>query len=141
MTSKKITIEDVQAYCKLHFPLFMESDTFFGETFFQIGNYFFSFERFADFLRDEGFAKDDKILIQKTADYILRLLKEGDDAVQNGVYVSFIEGLVDRSYKYPHLKDFIRQMPEEVITFIQGFFIEEVLLTLGLKSEKTKENP
>jgi hypothetical protein len=54
--------------------------------------------------------------------------------VQNGVYVSFIEGLVDRSNKLPQLKGFIWQMPEDVRTFIKGFFIEKVLIALDLKT-------
>jgi hypothetical protein len=134
MENKKMGIEDVQAYCKVHFPLFMESDSFFGEIFFQTDNYFYSFERFADFLIKEGFEKNDTVLIQKIANYILFLFKEGDEVVQNGVYVSFIEGLVDRGNKYLQLKDFVRQMPEDVIKYIKYFFIEDVLIALDLSS-------
>jgi hypothetical protein len=134
MENKKMGIEDVQTYCKTNFPLFMERDSFFGEIFFQTDNYFYSFERFADFLIKEGFEKNDTILVQEIANYILFLFKEGDEVVQNGVYVSFIEGLVDRGYKYPQLKNFVRQMPEDVIKYIKYFFIEEVLIALDLSS-------
>jgi hypothetical protein len=71
MTQNEITIEDVQAHCLLHFPLFMENDSFFGQIFFQNDNYFYSFERFADFLRDEGFKKNDEMLIQQIAAMML----------------------------------------------------------------------
>lgn len=116
----------------------METTDFYGKTHFQEGAHHYSFERFADFLIEEGFQKNDEKLIQQMADYAVLLLEKGDFSVQNGVYVSFIEGLVDRGYKYPHLKGFIRQMPEEVRTFIKGFFIDEVLESLDLKRDEAK---
>ena len=138
MIKKEITIEDVQAYCLTHFPDFMQYS--YGENTFRMDNRFISFSDFADYLRKEGFEKKDELLIQKIADYINLLLVEGDEWVRNPVYVSFIEALVDRSYKFPQLKSFIWQMPEDVRTFIKGFFIEEVLITLDLKSKNEGEN-
>ncbi len=138
MSQKEITIEDVQAHCLIHFPDFMQSS--YGNNTFQMDNRFISFSDFADYLRKEGFAKNDAFLIQKIADYINLLLVEGNEWVRNPVYVSFIEGLVDRSYKYPHLKDFIWQMPEDVRTFIKGYFIDEVLIALDLKSAESNES-
>lgn len=132
LEKKTITLEDLEAHFRVHFPLFMESDSFFGVPFFQYDNSHYSFERFADFLINEGFKKDDQALIQKIADHINLLLAEGDDSVQNPVYVSFIEGLVDRGYKYPQLNAFIWQMPEDVRTFIKGFFIREIVVSLDL---------
>ncbi len=137
LEKKTITLEDLEAHFRAHFPLFMESDSFFGVPFFQYDNAHYSFERFADFLINEGLKKDDHVLIQKIAGCINLLLAESDDTVQNPVYVSFIEALVDRGHRsnqYPQLNDFIWQMPEDVRTFIKGFFIEEVLISLDLKN-------
>lgn len=131
---KTITLEGLEVYFRAHFPLFMGSDSFFGVPFFQYDNYFYSFERFADFLINEGFKKDDHALIQKIADCINLLLADGDEAVQHPVYVSFIEGLVDKGHTYPQLKGFIWQMPEDVRAFIKGFFIEEIVVSLDLKN-------
>jgi hypothetical protein len=136
--NKEITLEDVQKYCLEHFSDFMETTDFNGKTHFQEGGHHYSFCRFADFLIAEGFRKNDEKLIQHLADYTVLLLEKGDYSVRNGVYVSFIESLVDRSYKYPHLKGFIQQMPEDVRTFIKGFFIDEVLESLDLKRNEAK---
>jgi hypothetical protein len=133
MTKKEITIEDVQAHCLAQFPDFMQS--LYGGDTFSMNDRFISFSGFADYLIGEGFKKNNQALIQKIADYINLLLAEGDEWVRNPVYVSFIEGLVDRAHRmnqYPQLKDFIRQMPEDVRTFIKGFFIKEVLIALEL---------
>lgn len=127
-----MTMEGVRAHCLVHFPLFMNSHYSEGEDTFQMNNRFISFSDFADYLIGEGFKKNDQALIKKIADYINILFAEGDEWVVNPVYVSFIESLVDRSYKLPHLKGFIWQMPEDVRTFIKGFFIEEVLVSLDL---------
>ncbi len=137
METEKITMEGVQAHCVVHFPLFMDSHYSEGKDTFQMNNRFISFSDFADYLIGEGFKKNDQALIQKIADYINLLLAEGDEWVVNPVYVSFIEALVDRGHRknqYPHLKDFIWQMPEDVRTFIKGFFIEEVLISVDLKN-------
>lgn len=136
--NKEITLEDVQKYCTKHFPAFMETNDFDGKTHFREGKHHYSFARLADFLLEEGFRKNDEKLIQQLAEYTVLLLEKGDFSVRNGVYVSFIEGLVDRSYKYPHLKGFIWQMPEAVRTFIKGFFIDEVLESLDLKRDEAK---
>ena len=136
--NKEITLEDVQKHCLKHFPIFMETNDFDGKPHFQEGGHHYSFCRFADFLIDEGFRKNDEKLIQDLADYTVLLWEKGDYSVRNGVYVSFIESLVDRSYKYSHLKGFIWQMPEDVRTFIKGFFIDEVLESLDLKRDETK---
>ena len=104
----------------------------YGKQNFQEDNIFYSFDRFADFLIEEGFAKNDFTLIDKVKAYILILLESGNDKIQNAVYVSFIEGLVDRSYKYPHLKGFIKDMPQKVKNFIKGFLIDEVIASLDL---------
>jgi hypothetical protein len=138
MTQKEITIEEVQAYCLIHFPDFMQSS--YGNDTFRTDIRFISFSDFADYLRKEGFEKNNDALIQKIADYINLLLAQGDEWVRNPVYVSFIESLVDRSYKYPQLKGFIWQMPEDVRTFIKGYFIEEVLVALDLKSTESNES-
>lgn len=135
MNKKEITLEDVQAYCLEQFADFMES-VYGGDT-FSMGDRFISFSGFADYLIGEGFKKNDRALIQKIADYINLLLTNGDEWVRNPIYVSFIEGLVDRAHRgnqYPQLKEFIWQMPEDVRTFIKGFFIEEVLIALDLKT-------
>jgi Icc-related predicted phosphoesterase len=125
---KRLTANDVGEYLAEHFPSFHDGN-------FDSDGVHYSFARFADFLRDECFAKADKASIQVIAEYINLLLVEGDDLVRNAVNVSFIEGLVDQSYnRYPQeLKEFVWQMPEKVRTFISGFFIEEVLLVLDLK--------
>lgn len=135
--NKEITLENVQEYCLKHFPSFMETNDFDGKPHFREGGHHYSFCRFADFLIAEGFRKNDEKLIQHLAKYIVLLLEKGDYSVRNGVYVSFIESLVDRGYKYPHLKGFIWQMPEDVRTFIKGFFIDEVLESLDLKRDET----
>lgn len=131
MNTKEITLEDVQKYALEHFPQFMKDN--YGTDTFRMDLRFISFSGFADFLRDEGFKKDDEALIQKIADFINLLLAEGDEWVRNPVYVSFIEGLVDRTYKYPQLKGFVWQMPEQVRIFIKEYFIPEVLLALDLQ--------
>ena len=136
--NKEITLEDVREYCVKHFPAFTETSDFNSKTHFQEGGHHYSFARFADFLIDEGFRKNDEKLIQHLADYTILLLEKGDFSVRNGVYVSFIEGLVDRGYKYPHLKGFVWQMPEDVRTFIRGFFIDKVLESLDLKRDEAK---
>jgi hypothetical protein len=136
--NKEITLADVQKYCLQNFPDFMKTTDFNGHTHFQEGGHHYSFCRFADFLIEEGFKKNDENLIQHLANYTVLLLEKGDESVQNGVYVSLIESLVDRGYKYPHLKGFIRQMPEDVRTFIKGFFIDEVLESLELKRDEAK---
>jgi hypothetical protein len=133
MNKKEIKLEDVQKYASEHFPKFMEYS--YGEDTFRMDLRFISFSDFADYLRDEGFKKNDEVLIQKVAEFIKLLLAEGDEWVRNPVYVSFIEGLVDRTYKYPHLKGFVWQMPEDVRTFIKGFFIDEVLIALDLNKQ------
>lgn len=127
-----IHLQDVKAYCHTHFPVLMQ-EYGYGQGNFEEDNRFYSFDRMADFLIEEGFIKEDSGLIQQIADYILLLLKDGADDVRNPVYVSFIEGLVDRGYKYPQLKSFIAQMPEGVQKFIKGFFNESVLTALDLK--------
>jgi len=131
MPENIIDIEKVYNYCLENFPLFME-EYGYGKGNFQEDNVFYSFDRFAEFLIEEGFIKDDFTLIDKVKAYILVLLERGSDKVQNAVYVSFIEGLVDKSYKYPHLKGFIKDMPQDVKTFIKGFFIDEVVASLDL---------
>jgi hypothetical protein len=125
---KRLTANDVREYLAEHFPQFHDGN--FGSD-----GVHYSFSRFADYLRDECFAKADNASIQAIAEYINLLLVEGDDEVRNAVYVSFIEGLVAYSCnRYPQeLKEFVWQMPEKVRTFISGFFIEEVLLVLDLK--------
>ncbi|MCU0425718.1 MAG: metallophosphoesterase [Candidatus Kapabacteria bacterium] len=125
---KRLTANDVREYLAEHFPQFHDGN--FGSD-----GVHYSFSRFADYLRDECFAKADNASIQAIADYINLLLVDGSDEVRNAVYVSFIEGLVAYSYnRYPQeLKEFVWQMPEKVRTFISGFFIEEVLLVLDLK--------
>ena len=128
----RIDIKQVYSYCLENFPVLME-EYGYGKQNFQEDNIFYSFDRFADFLRDEGFVKNDDDLITNVKAYILLLLAYGEDKIRNAVYVSFIEGLVDRSYKYPHLKGFIKDMPQEVKDFIKGFFIEEVLISLNLE--------
>lgn len=134
---QEITLKDVQKYCHKHFRLFMKNYAYGKET-FQMNNRFLSFSYFADFLIKEGFIKNDLKLIQQIADYINLLLAEGADSVRNPVYVSFIETLVDRGYKYSHLKGFVWQMPEEVRTFIKGYFIVEVIDSLELNVDETK---
>jgi len=135
---EEITLKYVQKYCLERFPLFMETTDLYGNIHFQIGSHHYSFCRLADFLIESGFQKDDSKLIQEMADFSILLLERGDESVRNGVYVSFIEGLVDQGYKYPQLKGFIEQMPEDVRTFIKGFFIDEVLDSLGLERNDKK---
>jgi len=132
MENISITIQDVKQHCLSHFPLLMEE--YYGQNNFEEDNRFYSFDRMADFLIEEGFVKQDHSLIQEMAEYILLLLKQGADNVRNPVYVSFLEGLVDRGYKYPQLKGFIEQMPEAVRDFIKGFFNDKVLVSLGLQN-------
>jgi hypothetical protein len=133
MEKKTITLNEVHVYVSKHFPDYITSDYSEGEDSFYEYNRFLSFSGFASYLIYEGFKKNNEALIQHVADYINLLLAEGDDLVRNPVYVSFIEGLVDRGHRsnqYPHLKNFVWQMPEDVRTFIKGFFIEEVLISL-----------
>jgi hypothetical protein len=139
MENISITMEDVRAHFVGQFPLFMQAHYGEGQDSFQMNNRFISFSGFADFLIREGFKKNDAELIQKIADYINLLFAKGDEWVVNPVYVSFIEGLVDRGYKQPHLKGFIWQMPEEVRAFIKVYFIEEVLIALDLKATDNQE--
>jgi hypothetical protein len=133
MEKKTITLNEVHVYVSKHFPDYITSDYSEGEDSFYEYNRFLSFSGFANYLIHEGFKKNNEALIQHVADYINLLLAEGDELVRNPVYVSFIEGLVDRGYKYPQLKGFIGQMPQNVKTFIKDFFIEEVLIALDLK--------
>lgn len=127
----KIDIQQVYNYCLENFPILMK-EYGYGKENFQEDNIFYSFDRFAEFLIEEGFIKNDTLLIDKVKAYILTLLEYGEDKVRNALYVSFIEGLVDKGYKYPHLKGFITDMPEDVRIFIKGFFIDEVLISLDL---------
>lgn len=125
---KRLHAKDVHVFVTENFPEFQDGN-------FTSDGVHYSFSRFADFLCDECFAKADKVSIQAIAGYINRLLVDGDDEIQNAVYVSFIEGLVSYSYKkFPQeLKEFVWQMPEKVRTFISGFFIAEVLQVLDVK--------
>lgn len=136
--SKEMTLGDVQNYCLENFPAFMKTTDLYGNTHFRTGSHHYSFCRLADFLIEFGFRKNDSKLIQEMADFTVLMLERGDESVRNGVYVSFIEGLVDQGYKYPQLKGFIQQMPEDVRTFIKGFFIDEVLDSLGLERNDKK---
>ena len=136
--SKEMTLEDVQNHCLEIFPAFMKTTDLYGNTHFRTGSHHYSFCRLADFLIKFGFQTNDSKLIQEMADFTVLMLERGDDSVRNGVYVSFIEGLVDQGYKYPQLKGFIQQMPEDVRTFIKGFFIDEVLDSLGLERNDKK---
>lgn len=128
-----ITITDVREYIFNKHPQFVN---IYGQNVFSEMEEHYSFERLADFLIEYGFEKDDTKLTHTIVDYILLLLKDGDEHVVSCVYASFIEGVVDRGYKkHPQLKEIIQLMPEEVIDFIKKFFIKDVHIALGLNKK------
>lgn len=123
------TIQEVRQEIYTDFPKFAEEwqhDSFANKS----GHYFMA--RFADFVKEFALEPGDEVLTLKIKDLIIRLFAEGDDEVKNTLYVSFLEGLVDRGYQYPLIKLIINALHKEAKAFLRDFFIPEVVVAIGL---------
>ena len=123
------TIEETRREIYTKYPAFAEEwqgDSFAEES----GHYFMA--RFADFVVEYALEPSNETLTLEIKDYLLKLFSEGDEHLINTLYVSFLEGLVDRAYKYPTIKLIINELSEEAKSYLRSFFIPEVIEAIGL---------